>query len=60
MAISDSPFLPSMAGRTTLLRDPKSVRRYQRFHKLPVTGTVDKRTADFMRSNNTRLGRPPA
>jgi peptidoglycan hydrolase-like protein with peptidoglycan-binding domain len=59
MAISDSPFLPSLAGRVTLPNNPRSIRRYQAFHKLPVTGMIDARTAKFMRQNNTRIASQP-
>lgn len=59
MAISDSPFLPSLAGRTSLTNDRDSILRYQRFHKLPATGVIDKRTAQYMRSNNTHPIAPP-
>lgn len=55
MAISDSPFLPSLADHTSLVNDRKSILRYQRFHKLPATGVIDKRTANYMRGNNTRV-----
>jgi peptidoglycan hydrolase-like protein with peptidoglycan-binding domain len=60
MAIRDSPFLPSIGARTYVNpRDKKAVRMYQTFHKLPVTGQIDARTAKHMRNSNTRVGSPP-
>jgi peptidoglycan hydrolase-like protein with peptidoglycan-binding domain len=59
MAINDSPFLPGQQKRSYLPTNPKSVRRYQRYHKLPVTGTLNPQTSAHMRANNVRVGSPP-
>lgn len=59
MAIRDSPLLPGLADKTYINpRDKKAVRMYQTFHKLPVTGQIDTRTATHMRNSNTRMTTP--
>lgn len=51
--------MPSQQPRTYVNpADKKALRMYQTFHKLPVTGTMNPRTAKHMRDNNVRIETP--
>lgn len=57
--LTDSPLLPSLTDRAYLGTGSSVIRRYQRFHKLPETGTLNAPTAKHMREHNVRIGDPP-
>lgn len=56
--LTDSPFMPSLAAPTNLPNTPGAITRYQRFHGLPQTGTLNTVTATHMRKTNTFIAGP--